>query len=63
MLVHGGGAEVTPSEPGLGIEPMFHDGVRVTSPEEMDIVEMILCGRVNKRSCACSTPAACRPWA
>ena len=49
VLVHGGGAEVSRLSRELGIEPLFHEGVRVTSPEEMDIVEMILCGRVGKR--------------
>ena len=49
VLVHGGGAEVSRISRELGIEPLFHEGVRVTSPEEMDIVEMILCGRVGKR--------------
>jgi acetylglutamate kinase len=49
LLVHGGGAEVSRISRELGIEPVFHEGVRVTSPEEMDIVEMILCGKVGKR--------------
>jgi len=49
LLVHGGGAEVSRLSRELGIEPVFHEGVRVTSPEEMDIVEMILCGKVGKR--------------
>jgi acetylglutamate kinase len=49
VLVHGGGAEVSRLSRELGIEPVFHEGVRLTSPEEMDIVEMILCGRVGKR--------------
>ncbi len=49
LLVHGGGAEVSRLSRQLGIEPVFHQGVRVTSPEEMDIVEMILCGKVGKR--------------
>jgi acetylglutamate kinase len=49
LLVHGGGAEVSRLSRQLGIEPVFHEGVRVTSPEEMDIVEMILCGKVGKR--------------
>ena len=61
LLVHGGGAEVTRLSRELGIEPLFHEGVRVTSPEEMDIVEMILCGRVGKRLVrlfqACGLPA------
>jgi acetylglutamate kinase len=61
VLVHGGGAEVSRISRELGIEPIFHEGVRVTSPEEMDIVEMILCGKVGKRLVrlfqTCSLPA------
>lgn len=49
VLVHGGGAEVTAVSRRLGIEAVFHDGVRVTSPEEMDIVDMVLAGKVNKQ--------------
>ena len=49
VLVHGGGAEVSRLSRELGIEPVFHEGVRLTSPQEMDIVEMILCGKVGKR--------------
>jgi acetylglutamate kinase len=49
LLVHGGGAEVSRLSRELGIEPVFHEGVRLTSPQEMDIVEMILCGKVGKR--------------
>lgn len=49
VLVHGGGAEVSCLSRELGIQPVFHEGVRITSPEEMDIVEMILSGKVNKR--------------
>ena len=49
ILVHGGGAEVTAVSRRLGIEAVFHDGVRVTSPEEMDIVDMVLAGKINKQ--------------
>ncbi len=48
ILVHGGGAEVTALSKRLGFEPVFRDGVRQTSPEEMDVVEMVLAGRMNK---------------
>jgi acetylglutamate kinase len=48
-LVHGGGAEVTAVSRKLGIEPVFRDGIRQTSPEEMDIVDMVLAGRVNSQ--------------
>jgi acetylglutamate kinase len=49
LLVHGGGAEVTALSRKLGIEPVFRDGIRQTTPEEMDIVDMVLGGKVNKR--------------
>ena len=49
LLVHGGGAEVTLLSDRLGIASVFKDGVRQTSAEEMDIVEMVLAGKVNKR--------------
>ena len=49
VLVHGGGAEVTNVSHKFGIEPIFRDGVRQTSPEEMDIVDMVLAGRVNSQ--------------
>lgn len=49
-IVHGGGKEVSElSEKLLGKPAVFKDGVRQTSAEEMDIVEMVLNGRVNKR--------------
>ncbi len=48
LLVHGGGAEVTAVSKRFGIEATFRDGVRLTSPAEMDIVDMVLSGRANK---------------
>lgn len=49
VLVHGGGAEVTELSRTLGAEPVFREGIRITSPREMDIVEMVLSGKTNKR--------------
>jgi acetylglutamate kinase len=49
VLVHGGGAEVTNVSRRFGIESRFLDGVRQTSPEEMDIVDMVLAGKVNSQ--------------
>jgi len=49
VLVHGGGAEVTSVSRRFGIEAVFKDGVRQTSPEEMDIVDMVLAGKVNSQ--------------
>jgi len=49
LLVHGGGAEVSALSRRLGVEPVFRDGVRQTSEQEMDIVDMVLAGKVNKQ--------------
>ena len=49
LVIHGGGNEVTELSGKLGLEPVFKDGVRITTPEEMDIVEAVLSGGVNKR--------------
>jgi acetylglutamate kinase len=49
IIIHGGGAEVTEFTRQFGIEPVFHDGIRMTSKEEMVFVDKILCGKVNKR--------------
>lgn len=49
LLVHGGGAEVTALSKRLGIRSVFKDGIRQTSPEEMEVVEMVLSGKINKQ--------------
>ncbi|BFM38145.1 acetylglutamate kinase [Synechocystis sp. LKSZ1] len=48
VVVHGGGPEINSWLDRLGIEPKFKDGLRVTDAPTMDIVEMVLVGRVNK---------------
>ncbi len=48
VVVHGGGAEVTRLSERLGHSPTFRDGVRMTSAEEMEVVDMVLSGRMNK---------------
>jgi acetylglutamate kinase len=48
-IVHGGGKEVSELSRRLGLEPVFHNGVRMTSEAEMDVVEMVLSGIANKR--------------
>lgn len=48
LVVHGGGAEVTAVSKRFGIEATFRDGVRLTSPAEMDVVDMVLSGKANK---------------
>lgn len=48
VVVHGGGPEINTWLQKVGIEPQFKDGLRVTDGPTMDIVEMVLVGRVNK---------------
>jgi acetylglutamate kinase len=48
VVVHGGGPEINAWLDKLGIEPQFKDGLRVTDAATMDVVEMVLVGRVNK---------------
>ena len=48
VVVHGGGPEINVWLGKLGIEPQFKDGLRVTDAATMDVVEMVLVGRVNK---------------
>lgn len=48
VVVHGGGPEINSWLAKLNIEPQFKDGLRVTDADTMDVVEMVLVGRVNK---------------
>jgi len=48
VVVHGGGPEINIWLEKMGIEPQFKDGLRVTDGPTMDIVEMVLVGRINK---------------
>jgi acetylglutamate kinase len=48
VVVHGGGPEITAAMRELGKEPRFVDGQRVTDAEAIDVVRMVLVGRVNK---------------
>jgi acetylglutamate kinase len=48
VVVHGGGPEINSWLGKLGIEPQFKNGLRVTDAATMDVVEMVLVGRVNK---------------
>ncbi len=48
VLVHGGGPEISDLMEKLGKKPVFVDGLRVTDKETIDIVQMVLTGKVNK---------------
>jgi acetylglutamate kinase len=47
VIVHGGGPEITRMLEKLGHQTQFVDGQRVTSAEDMRVVEMVLTGKVN----------------
>ena len=48
VLVHGGGPEISQTMKALGKEAVFVDGLRVTDRETVDIVQMVLAGKINK---------------
>ena len=48
VLVHGGGPEISELMKKLGKEPVFVDGLRVTDEETVEIVQMVLAGKINK---------------
>ena len=48
VLVHGGGPEISDLMSRLGKKAEFVDGLRVTDKETVDIVQMVLAGKVNK---------------
>ncbi len=48
VVVHGGGPQISEMLTRLGIKSRFHDGMRVTDPDTMDVVEMVLAGKINK---------------
>ena len=48
VLVHGGGPEISEVMSKFGKKPEFVDGLRVTDKETVDIVQMVLAGKVNK---------------
>ncbi|MFN5854500.1 MAG: acetylglutamate kinase [Pseudanabaenaceae cyanobacterium] len=49
VVVHGGGPEINSWLAKLNIEPQFINGLRVTDAATMEVVEMVLVGRVNKQ--------------
>ena len=48
VLIHGGGPEISDMMKKLGKQPEFVNGLRVTDKETVDIVQMVLAGKVNK---------------
>jgi len=52
VLVHGGGPEIEGMLKKIGKESRFINGLRYTDEETMEIVQMVLCGKVNKDICS-----------
>ncbi|HEX9063865.1 MAG TPA: acetylglutamate kinase [Streptosporangiaceae bacterium] len=48
VIVHGGGPQINAHLDRLGMESEFRAGLRVTTPEAMDVVRMVLTGQVNR---------------
>ena len=48
VLVHGGGPEISSLMNKIGLKPTFVDGLRVTDKETVDVVQMVLAGKINK---------------
>ncbi len=48
VLVHGGGPEINKTLKAMNIESKFEDGLRVTDKDTVNIVQMVLAGKVNK---------------
>lgn len=48
VIVHGGGPQITSYLKKLGVESEFANGLRITDPESVHIIEMVLGGLVNK---------------
>ena len=47
VVVHGGGPDITSYMERLGMEVRFHEGVRVSNPETVEVAKMVLLGKVN----------------
>jgi len=48
IVVHGGGNDINSMLKRLDIKPRFHNGLRITDAETMDVVQMVLMGKINK---------------
>ncbi len=49
VVVHGGGPEISEKMEKLGIQPKFVDGLRVTDEATLEVVEMVLDGKINSK--------------
>ncbi|GAA1558393.1 acetylglutamate kinase [Streptomyces globosus] len=61
VVVHGGGPQISAMLDRLGLESRFEAGLRVTTPEAMDVVRMVLTGRIQRQLVGAIN--ACGPYA
>lgn len=47
VIVHGGGPEITEYMERMGLEVRFHEGLRVSDPETVEVARMVLVGKLN----------------
>ena len=62
VVVHGGGPEISAMLKKIGKESQFVDGLRYTDEETMDVVQDVLCGKVNKNLVATLNRMGDGPW-
>lgn len=48
ILVHGGGPDINAALSKMGVESKFHNGLRITDKVTMEVVQMVLAGKLNK---------------
>lgn len=60
VLVHGGGKEISAALDREGLPVQFIEGLRVTSPEAMTVMQRVVCGTINKRVVASLVGAGAR---
>lgn len=62
VIVHGGGPAINGMLDRVQITPQFVDGLRVTCDETLRVVEMVLCGSINKLLVRRLTQAGAKAW-
>jgi acetylglutamate kinase len=62
VIVHGGGPAINGMLQRLNIPPQFVDGLRVTCEQTLEVVEMVLCGTINKQLVRKLSQAGGKAW-
>jgi acetylglutamate kinase len=61
VIVHGGGPQINDLAKRLGVHSQFINGLRVTTPELLEIIQMVLIGQINSQLCQSLSQAAVLP--